>query len=134
MTNPNGQFSPGSANQIANAIQAQGLQNQFSQAIFNAWLAGIDSLKQTAAEIAASVTPVDYSYAPGDVRRYGAVGNGVTSDQTALANALLVQQDVFIPQGFNCLITATLSMLSNQTLYGLGPECRITMNSGVDGE
>ena len=43
---------------------------------------------RTAAEIAASVTPTDYNYLPGDVRRYGAVGDGSTDDTTALQNAL----------------------------------------------
>lgn len=44
---------------------------------------------QTGAELAASVTPTNYAYAPGDVRRYGAVLDGVTNDATALNNAIL---------------------------------------------
>lgn len=40
---------------------------------------------QTAVEIDAGVTPVNYAYVPGDVRRYGAVGDGVTNDTDALA-------------------------------------------------
>lgn len=44
---------------------------------------------RTAAEIAAGVTPVNYAYAPGFYERYGAVGNGITNDYTAIANALL---------------------------------------------
>ena len=86
MTDPNGQFSQGAANQIANALQAQGLQNQFTQAIFNAWFAGVDSYKQTAAEIAASVTPVNYAYPPGHVYRYGTNTTPGTTDMTAALN------------------------------------------------
>ena len=39
---------------------------------------------QTSAERNASVTPADYSYPPGDLRRYGAVGDGVTDDNMLL--------------------------------------------------
>ncbi len=39
---------------------------------------------QTAAESAAGVTPTLYQYPPGDVRRYGAAGDGVTNDAAAL--------------------------------------------------
>ena len=89
MSTPN-PFSTGSANQIANAIQSQSLQNGFTQSIFNAWLAGIDSLKQTAAEIAAGVTPVNYAYAPGHVLRYGTnTTQGTTDMTTALNNSIL---------------------------------------------
>src|SRR5690606_20721054 len=43
---------------------------------------------RTAAEIAAGVTPVDYRYPEGNVRRYGAVGNGVADDTQAIQAAL----------------------------------------------
>jgi hypothetical protein len=44
---------------------------------------------RTAAEIAAAVTPTNFTYDPGIFERYGAVGNGVTVDYTAINNALL---------------------------------------------
>lgn len=81
---------------------------------------------RTAAEIAAAKTPVNLAYEPGDARRWGVVGDGVTDDTLALQNALAVQQDVFIPDQFNCKTTGALALLSNQTLYGLGPESQIT--------
>lgn len=43
---------------------------------------------RTAAEISAGVTPVDYRYPEGNVRRYGAVGNGVADDTQAIQAAL----------------------------------------------
>lgn len=43
---------------------------------------------RTAAEIAAGVTPVDYSYEPGDVRRYGADITGSNDSGTAIQNAI----------------------------------------------
>jgi hypothetical protein len=45
---------------------------------------------RTAAEIAAGVTPTDYGYPEGVFERYGATGDGVTDDLTALSNAALV--------------------------------------------
>lgn len=39
---------------------------------------------RTDAEVSASVTPSDYTYPPGDVRRYGAVLDGTTDDTAAL--------------------------------------------------
>src|SRR5690606_41583190 len=44
--------------------------------------------RQTAAEIAAGVTPTDYSYQPGDVRRYGATSNNSTDCLAAFTSAL----------------------------------------------
>ena len=43
---------------------------------------------RTAAEIAASVTPTDYGYEFGHIRRYGAVGDGATDDRTAMQAAI----------------------------------------------
>jgi hypothetical protein len=43
---------------------------------------------RTTSEIAAGVTPSNYAYQPGDVRRYGAVGDGVTDDLGAFVSAL----------------------------------------------
>lgn len=42
---------------------------------------------RTASEISASVTPSNYAYFPGDVRRYGAVVNGSTDDAAAITLA-----------------------------------------------
>lgn len=43
---------------------------------------------RTPAEIAAGVTPSNYSYPPGSPRRFGAVGNGTNDDTTAVQNAI----------------------------------------------
>jgi hypothetical protein len=43
---------------------------------------------RTSAEIAAGVTPTNTSYPPGDVRRYGALGDGVANDAPAIQNAI----------------------------------------------
>ncbi len=44
--------------------------------------------QQTAAEIAAGVTPTNYEYAPGNVLRYGADPTGVADSTTAIINAV----------------------------------------------
>jgi len=51
-------------------------------------LIGLLLYPRTAAEIAASVTPVNYAYPSGYVQRYGAVGNGSVDDTAAIQNAL----------------------------------------------
>jgi hypothetical protein len=64
---------------------------------------------RTAAEISAGVTPTDYSYPPGDVRRYGADPSGISDATTAINNALTVAAQgaalgyggiVFFPAGY----------------------------------
>jgi hypothetical protein len=62
---------------------------------------------QTAAETTAGVTPVNYGYVPGDVRRYGADPTGSADSTTAIQNALNVVQPVYLPTG-NYKITAAL--------------------------
>lgn len=65
---------------------------------------------RTAAEIAGFVTPTNYAWPQCDVRRYGAVGNGVTDDSAAIQNAITVAQIAFdyvllIPGAFHVLAT-----------------------------
>jgi len=64
-----------------------------------------DSRIRTAAEVAAGVSPVNYAYAPGDLRRYGTNTTPGTTDMTAaIQNALNVAAEgnggtVILPQG-----------------------------------
>lgn len=51
----------------------------------------------TASEIAASVSPTDYGYAPGDVRRYGFNGDAGTTDNTVAFQAALNGNAGFCP-------------------------------------
>lgn len=102
------------------------------------------SYARTAAEIAAGVTPVNYAYAPGDVRRYGATGNGSTDDSTSFANAALVSgtHPMLIPWtagGYK--VTSPFVLPANATMQGIGlgrPQLFATANgshicSGVAG-
>jgi len=76
---------------------------------------------QTAAELAAGVTPSNYAYPPGDVRRYGAVGDGTTNDTTALANALLVGGRLMLTPGATYLVSSQLTISVDRTdMVGFG--------------
>lgn len=56
---------------------------------------------RTAAEISAGVTPVDYRYPEGDVRRYGAVGDGLTDDTEAVRQMHAVANEAGIPVSYS---------------------------------
>lgn len=83
----------------------------------------LNSLKRTAAEIAAAVTPSDYSYAPGDIRRYGAVGDDSTDCTTAITNAIAQHVNggpaVYLPTG-TYRLTSQISIANPVTIYGDG--------------
>lgn len=59
---------------------------------------------RTAAEISAGVTPSNYSYPPGSILRYGAVGDGTTNDSAAIQRAVDVAEisggTVYFPPGY----------------------------------
>jgi parallel beta-helix repeat protein len=79
---------------------------------------------QTAAETAASVTPTNYFYPPGNINRYGTnTTPGTTDMSVALASALAVGLDVYIPAGTYYLASAGSFVLqSNQTIHGDGKD------------
>lgn len=85
---------------------------------------------QTSAEIAAGVTPVDYSRAPGDIRRYGATSG--EDCRTAIINAINQAaqngHDVYIPIGtWNC--PDNIPLKSNVRIYGEGHTSNIVGSS-----
>lgn len=83
-----------------------------------------DSRRQTDAEKLASITPVNYAYPPGHVKRYGAKVDGVTDDWLALTAAIAqcIQDDgapVYIPAGVLAVGSAVV-LQSFTTIYGEG--------------
>ena len=75
----------------------------------------LNSLKQTPAEAAVGVIPVDGSYLPGDVRRYGAVLDNATDCVAALVTACKVGGMVTAP-GNMALASASLALLPNNAI------------------
>lgn len=82
---------------------------------------GVDSselkYERTAAEIAASVTPTDYAYPPGQFERYGANGDDTTADTSALANAGLSSNRPFGQQGKTYYVAHTSTLTINTVAY-----------------
>lgn len=86
---------------------------------------------QTAAELAAGVTPTNYAYAPGHVYRYGTNTTPGTTDMTAAINhALAANTSVYAPAN-TYRITSTLSLISGQTFHGDGPSTILSYASGT---
>ena len=83
-----------------------------------------DSRTQTAAEKLAGVTPVNKAYAPGDVRRYGAVGDDAFDCTRPFQDAIDQSDedggaDVYIPRG-TFRITSALTGVRGLKMTGAG--------------
>jgi Pectate lyase superfamily protein len=80
--------------------------------------------RQTAAESAVSVTPVNYWYPPFNVMRYGAVGDGVTDDSGAINKAVTVATQnggaeiTYPPLTF--IVSTSINDVANVTHSGQG--------------
>lgn len=82
---------------------------------------------RTASEIARHITPRDFqqpAHPIVDVRRYGAVGDGVADDTEAIATAFSMAEGstlaVVFPYGHTFKITRYIEVLSNTSVYLLG--------------
>jgi hypothetical protein len=80
--------------------------------------ASID-FRVTAAETAAGITPTNRSWPPGDVRRYGAVGNGFTNDTVAVQAAVDASDAVYIDASLVCSINQ-VNVSTPTRIYGGG--------------
>lgn len=84
-------------------------------------------------EIDAGVTPIDYSYPPGNALRYGAVGDGSANDTTALStwwNLGKQGVELFLPSGTYKSISG-LSHTSKMVVRG-EPGARIKITAASD--
>jgi parallel beta-helix repeat protein len=112
----------------ANGNIALGVPN--TQVITTALLAPFLGLSQSAAELAAGVSPVNLSYAVGDIRRYGAALDGVTNDTTAVQNWLKVGGNLTFPVAQTALISAPVALVSNTTIQAAnGATLKIAVNN-----
>ncbi len=67
------------------------------------------------------------------VADFGAVGDGVTDDTTALTNALATGA-AFIPEGFNLLISSNVVMPAGSVLHGASRyTSKITLSGNIEG-
>jgi hypothetical protein len=141
---PDGDVSPAmlmpiAQNRLDGFLATDGLGNlSFSipttQTISLAILASFLNLGQTAAELAAGVTPSVVTYPQGDVRRYGAILDGATDCTSAMVQACAVGGAIFMP-GNMALASSSLAALPNAgiaikpgtAIYGIpGFACTIT--------
>jgi len=68
---------------------------------------------------------VNKSYPYGDIRRYGAVGDGTTDCTTFIQNAIDCNKKIYVPSGVY-KITSPLFLYQNQEFYGDGETSKIT--------
>jgi Pectate lyase superfamily protein len=103
------------------------------QSTFNTFLGGSPPYAQTAAELAASVTPINLQYFPGNVNRYGTNTTPGTTDMTLPFQAAFAQSaqggaNVYAPSGIY-LITGQLIIGSYVRFYGDGSDSQIQFSS-----
>jgi hypothetical protein len=89
----------------------------------------------TAAETAAAISPTAYQYEPGNVLRYGAVGDGVTDATSAFDSLMSVlaqstPSSATIPPNLNYKITATVDcdFTADTTIIAYGAKFTATHN------
>jgi parallel beta-helix repeat protein len=123
-------LSDAAGNQLWTATYVNGVQLDITQALIGETL-----WPQTAAETAASVTPVNYYYAPGNVLRYGTNTVPGSTDMTAAIQAALNQAaestgvSAYLPRGTYLVPSTTLTIDSGVHFYGDGPESIINFGS-----
>lgn len=68
----------------------------------------------------------------GNVKLYGATGDGTTDDTTAVQAAITAEQDVFFPPGNYVLSNLTIAT-DGTTLRGVGQQSKLTFKTGSTG-
>lgn len=91
---------------------------------------GLVLYPRTAGEIAASVTPTNYQYAPGDIRRYGAVLDGATDDTLPWSKALLSNFRIYFPSGTS--IVSNISPRSGTEIFSDGPSSILKQKNSAE--
>ncbi len=76
---------------------------------FTAASVGAALYPTTLQEINASITPTSFAYPAGDVRRYGAIGDGSNDDSTAFHSATLCNGKVTVPPGTYLITNVTVA-------------------------
>jgi hypothetical protein len=109
-----------------------------TQAGFNVFLAASPPYVQTAAELAAGITPTNYLFPSGDIRRYGAASSN-PSNHTYINAALAVSANggnaAYIPatlSGQPWIITTQITVPAGASMYGAGA-ASVIFCSGCNG-
>lgn len=84
---------------------------------------------QTPAEFAAGITPTNYYYPPGDVHRYGALGDGATDDSVAIQRAFTASRRVNLRDGLSYRMNSGVSVAADGVEVDFGSATLI--NGGV---
>lgn len=84
---------------------------------------------RTASEIAAGVTPIDFSYLPGDVRRYGADPTGAGDSSTAIASAQASNSNVYFNQVGTYRVGTNLTLAQGVT-FSFAAGAALSVNGG----
>lgn len=88
-------------------------------AVLTALSIGLVLYPQSAQEQSSGVIPANYQYPPGDVRRYGATGNGTNDDSAAFASAMLASSSVFVAPTQNFYrLSNGITVPGGVSLYG----------------
>lgn len=103
------------------ALVGQGMTLSYAAGTVGYYVRGL--MGRTTAETTAGVTPTNYLYPPGDIRRYGGVGDDATACDAAF-NAAFAQWDangvpVYLPRG-TYQITAGFTRTTRLEMYGDG--------------
>jgi hypothetical protein len=85
---------------------------------------------RTSAEIAASVTPTDYFYSEGDLRRYGGDPTGAADASTAWQAAINVGI-ARIPRGCSFKVLTQATKTGQVTILGEGPTSKLLCDANV---
>lgn len=93
------------------ATYVNGVQTALTQTLI-----GTALYPQTPAEAAVLLTPTNYYYPPGDIRRYGADTTGVLGSSTAIQAAISANLYVLVPDG-TYLIDADLVIRTNGMIW-----------------
>ena len=86
---------------------------------------------RSAGEISASVTPTTFIYPPGDIRRYGAVGDGATDDAPAITTASDANERVIIPGDLDFRVNQSVIVTTATNFVGDGASIG-TLSAGFD--
>lgn len=93
-----------------------------------------DSKVQTAAERLAGVTPVNFAYPPGDIRRYGTNTTPGTTDMTsAFTTALALNKRVYVPEAAApYYVSGPFIVNDSNYLYGDGRNSQIITDLDIE--